>query len=516
MTKYVDLSGHNVPASQISWSSYKTWSSSGDGIPRFCCKVSEGAGVTDPNYAGYVSSAKSNGIRIIHYHYARPDLGNTAQQEAQYFINVVGSIGPDDQLMLDYEGDLNNNPTGFTSQWAYDWLSIVSAHHGRQACIYSFLSFIQGQLQDSRLVPFPLIFADPTDNPDNRPSCPAPWTKYIAVQYSWSATVPGIPGTVDADVWIGGVMQEIPVVFNSTSFTEFYNGLQSGCGAAAVTTVAFGSKNDGVTPSYQPVSDIQNWYYNLYVNRRDVNDPNDAFSNSINDMRGYFEATRTKPAYESMASPLRLVDTEFAPGALNYANIVTALEKGYPVVVTVTEGSIFDLDLNQATCQFHENHILVIAGIDSQSGGYLCFDTCPNPAIQWPRRYDKSLSFPGYGAMVQLPWLPPVPGNDPSKWSQPVQNPVPPDALKQFANIWAYGALNVPANSKIARAVSAYQAMGKMPAVYAVEPEQDTVSWDGTPIKWQSLSNGDHAEYNTKDTHVRLYDNRGHLYFDYA
>lgn len=298
-------------------------------------------------------------------------------------------------------------------------------------------------------------------------------------------------------------MQEIPVVFNSTSFTEFYNGLQSGCGAAAVTTVAFGSKNDGVTPSYQPVSDIQNWYYNLYVNRRDVNDPNDAFSNSINDMRGYFEATRTKPAYESMASPLRLVDTEFAPGALNYANIVTALEKGYPVVVTITEGSIFDLDLNQATCQFHENHILVIAGIDSQSGGYLCFDTCPNPAIQWPRRYAKSLSFPGYGAMVQLPWLPPVPGNDPSKWGS-----VNPNMEHQFNDTWPVTDPNTAQpHSKIRDTCLAAFLAFKMPAVYPLKSELATVDWSGTPIKRQSLSNGFAAEFNTVDAKVRIYDN---------
>jgi hypothetical protein len=43
-----------------------------------------------------------------------------------------------------------------------------------------------------------------TYSPDARPACPPPWKSYFALQYSNQANVPGIPGAVDANVYLGG------------------------------------------------------------------------------------------------------------------------------------------------------------------------------------------------------------------------------------------------------------------------------------------------------------------------
>lgn len=200
---YIDISAFQ--STQIDWQQYKQWSEQGDGIARVCLKASEGTGFTDTHYRAYRTSAQTAGIQIIHYHYARPDLNN-AQAEAEWFHSVLGTLGSNDEVMLDYE----QNTSQATAEWAYEWLTRVEQLTGKIPRLYSYLSFIKSRLQDERLARYPLILAEWTNNPSVRPAYPAPWRSYCAIQYSDKASVPGVPGVVDANVYVGGETMGIP------------------------------------------------------------------------------------------------------------------------------------------------------------------------------------------------------------------------------------------------------------------------------------------------------------------
>ena len=217
---FVDISSANAAPSTIDWHAYKAWSAQGDGISRVSLKSSEGAGIVDKFYYEYRAGAEAAGIdEIYHYHYARPDLNNSPQQEADYQAANIGAIRARDLVMLDYEGNIQNDPTGFTSEWAYQWLSIQEGRYARLPTIYSFLSFIEGQLQDSRLAKFLLTFTDPTGDPNVTPACPPPWHTYTFLQYSWSAVnIPGIPGKVDADIYRGGEPQSMLTIQQASNY----------------------------------------------------------------------------------------------------------------------------------------------------------------------------------------------------------------------------------------------------------------------------------------------------------
>lgn len=194
---YADISAFQPET--IDWTAYKAWSEQGDGIARIALKASEGTGYTDGHYHMYRAQAQAAGIRIIHYHYARPEW-NSAQAEANWFHTVVGSIGPNDEIMLDYEEGVGQA----TADWALAFLTACQQLFGKTPVIYSYLSYIQSRLQNASLASYPLILAEWTYDPSARPACPLPWKSYWAVQYSDKASVPGIAGSIDANVYVGG------------------------------------------------------------------------------------------------------------------------------------------------------------------------------------------------------------------------------------------------------------------------------------------------------------------------
>src|SRR5262249_45389766 len=83
--------------------------------------------------------------------------------------------------------------------------------------------FIAQHLQDSRLVQFPLWYANWQYTPDERPPAPAPWTSYEAVQYTDQATdIPGIVGQVDASVYLLGGPNVITYTPQSRDFDDWF------------------------------------------------------------------------------------------------------------------------------------------------------------------------------------------------------------------------------------------------------------------------------------------------------
>ncbi len=139
---------------------------------------------------------------IIYYHYGRPDI-NGASYEANFMHSIIGDIRTSDLLFL----DLEENAPQATSEWAYEWLAQQEANYGGKIPgIYASEAYILERLQDVRLGKYALWEAKWQFTPDERPPCPLPWTSYEFVQYTDRASIPGIAGNVDANIFLGGTM----------------------------------------------------------------------------------------------------------------------------------------------------------------------------------------------------------------------------------------------------------------------------------------------------------------------
>lgn len=188
----------------INWQAYKAWSAAVDGVSRVIMRVNEGTGAQyiDANFQENRKNALAAGIdQIIYYHYAYPQF-NMALPSFQFFQSLVGPIRPTDVIMLDWEEE---NPAS-TAQWALDWLNAAQAAYPKNwVILYSYYSMILHYCQDARLANYALYYANWQYSPDEQVACPPPWKNYVLLQWSDMATVPGIPGTVDGDVYIGGL-----------------------------------------------------------------------------------------------------------------------------------------------------------------------------------------------------------------------------------------------------------------------------------------------------------------------
>lgn len=95
------------------------------------CKATEGVGYVDECCDKFYQSAKKAGKKLGVYHFARPDLGNSAEDEADYFVKETLGYHKEAMLVLDWEsGDLTN------VSWAKAWLDRVYSKTGVKPVIY--------------------------------------------------------------------------------------------------------------------------------------------------------------------------------------------------------------------------------------------------------------------------------------------------------------------------------------------------------------------------------------------
>src|SRR5712672_54628 len=218
--QFVDISQFQ---GNIDWQTYKAWSKQGDGVSRVAMRSSYGVGYIDAHFNTYRLGALAAGIdQIIYYHYAYPSLNNPVA-EANSQCAIVGSMRPQDMVILDFEENVNQA----TSAWALSWLGQQEANYGKLPGLYASSAYIMQRLQDSRLARYPLWLANWQFTPDERPTVPAPWTSYEFVQYSDKANVPGV-GIVDADIFLGieQPKPEVPVTIDLTNgaVANFFKG----------------------------------------------------------------------------------------------------------------------------------------------------------------------------------------------------------------------------------------------------------------------------------------------------
>lgn len=109
------------------------------GYDFYIIKASEGNGYKDPRLDQHYNQVASWKKPYGFYHFARPDLGNKPEAEAEWFLYLVGHHAGKCIYALDLEG-LSLKYAGY-ARWARQWLDYVYNKTGVRPLIY-----IQGSI----------------------------------------------------------------------------------------------------------------------------------------------------------------------------------------------------------------------------------------------------------------------------------------------------------------------------------------------------------------------------------
>lgn len=163
-------------------------------------KATEGVGFTDSRLKANQSKCRDANIVAGYYHFARPDLNNKPEAEAEYFLSTVGTIKVGELLFLDFEVSYSDC-VGWCRKWldyvynktnckpliylnqsqikTFDWQPIIDAGYGLWAAIYD---------------------KDPTNF-----NYSLKWPVIAFKQYTNALSVSGISGNVDGDSFNGDI-----------------------------------------------------------------------------------------------------------------------------------------------------------------------------------------------------------------------------------------------------------------------------------------------------------------------
>lgn len=166
-------------------------------------KATEGVGFTDPKFTRNQSEARRVGIPLGYYHFARPDLGNAPEAEADYFLKIVGAPREGETFVLDYECA---NQVQAHVEWCRRFMDQVQSKLGLKCLIYLNQSQVQKfdwkQVVDAG---YGLWIAHYTYDPNINNSIIGQWKFAAMQQWSNKQQVPGIPTVADANVFFGDI-----------------------------------------------------------------------------------------------------------------------------------------------------------------------------------------------------------------------------------------------------------------------------------------------------------------------
>lgn len=179
----------------IDISKYQKDISNFNGVDFVIVKATEGVGYVDKSCDTLYQKAKAQGKLLGIYHFARPDLGNSAEQEADYFIDNVKGYLNEAILVLDWEAKALNYPVS----WAKAFLDRVYARTGVKPMIYMSESSVNDRDWSSVANADYGLWVAKYSN--NKPNCK--WWKFYAIwQYGNNGNINGY-APVDVDEFYG-------------------------------------------------------------------------------------------------------------------------------------------------------------------------------------------------------------------------------------------------------------------------------------------------------------------------
>lgn len=169
-------------------------------------KATESVDYTNPTFNRNWSEIKRVGMARGAYHFARPERGNAATAEADYFVASVlraGGLQDGDMLVLDLEP--TQRVPGL-ADWSLAWLWRVEELAGVKPLVYAgrWVIDAQGLAGVAELGEYGLWLAA---YQEAMPSAPSPWPVVAFWQFTDAERVPGIVGNCDANVFNGARAQ---------------------------------------------------------------------------------------------------------------------------------------------------------------------------------------------------------------------------------------------------------------------------------------------------------------------
>lgn len=174
------------------------------------CKATEGVGYTDKTCDKFYQKAKSLGKKLGVYHFARPDLGNSAIAEADWFLRETKGYWGESLLILDWEPQGNSISN---VSWAKEWLDRVYEVAGVRPLIYMSASvmraydwsLIAGADYGLWLANYGTNNGIPQENVFNK--YPVKYWKFYALwQYTSKGRLKGYNGNLDMNCFSGDLV----------------------------------------------------------------------------------------------------------------------------------------------------------------------------------------------------------------------------------------------------------------------------------------------------------------------
>ncbi len=194
----IDVSSNN---GSIDWGKVRH-----SGASFACVKATEGQDYIDEGFGRKKMRAVTEaGLVPCAYHFLRPRLDRTGAREAAWFTKVIGHAGYGKGWlppMLDVEDETTSLSASQMCRYVGSFLRLVRRNLGAKALIYTTPGFAQKYFYDCPwLGRYPLWVANIKVS---KPTIPAPWSKHLLWQYTWTAHVTGVSKPVDADKLVGG------------------------------------------------------------------------------------------------------------------------------------------------------------------------------------------------------------------------------------------------------------------------------------------------------------------------
>ncbi|MEU4626965.1 GH25 family lysozyme, partial [Actinoplanes sp. NPDC023801] len=178
-------------------------------------KATEGTGFRDSYYAANRTGARNNNIYFGAYHYARPDRSSGRVQadflldNAQY-SNDGRTLPPMLDIEWPWEGSGSPSPCyGLSTQqmvaWIRDFVNRIRERTGQRTMIYTNANWWNPCTgNNTSFGDEPLFVARYNTSPN---PLPAGWSTWKLWQFTSSASVPGVSGGVDQNVFNGTVAE---------------------------------------------------------------------------------------------------------------------------------------------------------------------------------------------------------------------------------------------------------------------------------------------------------------------
>ena len=162
-------------------------------------KATEGYGYKDPRFEEYRSELRRLGIVRGYYHFARPDLNNSPENEADWFLSIVSPLQEGESLHLDFEVNVPN-----PVEWCKRFLDRISeALEGYKPLIYLNKFTVQNfDWSPVAKAGYGLWLALWDQDPDGSFTV-SHWDLVAMRQYTSDGSVNGISGRVDMNVFYG-------------------------------------------------------------------------------------------------------------------------------------------------------------------------------------------------------------------------------------------------------------------------------------------------------------------------